>query len=493
MQPRRLHWTVQTVRTPALVGTPAHATRRRLCRGPCAHLVGIDLGTTNSSVAVLGDRGPLVIAVDEDGRRSVPSVVALGVDGEGDVLTLQDWDASRGDVFYSFKRIIGLRPEEISPSVRECLRYDVLANDTDEATPGCVVSYGGGNTTTPIALSSAVVRHLIEVSSAYYGGLPMWEGSSENVPIEGAVIAVPAHFTPSQKQATINAAQIAGIHNVHLLQEPVAAALAYGIDGGTDGETVLVFDWGGGTFDVSVLQAFEGIMEILGTDGNQFLGGDDIDQLLVESIAALDAPLAGPDDDAALRAACRNAKEALAEADVSRIYVEGAVDTRMTRDDLERLCEPLFEEIATVLDRIGKDLFIEWRVGPFDAIAGRRQGAYQINHMETETHGDGDGDGDGDGEVTMKVSRDPWAPPPRKITKVVLVGQITRLQMVVDYIHRVTGIEPDCSVDPGEAVAIGAATQAGILDGSVGSVELMDGSYSIDLHDRTTGFSNWQP
>jgi len=442
------------------------------------HLVGIDLGTTNSSVAVLSPRGPEVIVVDEaTGKRSVPSVVALS---EDDVLTLQSWDASHGAVFYSFKRIIGLRPDEIAASVRDCLRYKILEDGEGH---GCLVSYGGGQTTTPIALSSAVVRHLVDVSSAYYGCRSDMEQTSKSTSessVHGAVIAVPAHFTPTQKQATIDAAREAGVEVVHLLQEPVAAALAYGIDGGTDGETVLVFDWGGGTFDVSVLQAFEGIMEILGTDGNQFLGGDDIDQLLVRSVVDVDVDV----DDSVLRGACRSAKEGLAEADEARIYVEGVVDRAMTRDDLERLCEPLFVELATVLDRIGKDLFIEWRVGPFEAISGHDRAMKRKNDTDDREGRDG---------IRGGKSRDPWAPPPRTVTKVVLVGQITRLQMVVDYIRRVTGIDPDCSVDPGEAVAIGAATQAGILDGSVGSVELMDGSYSIDLHDRTTGFSNWQP
>lgn len=441
-----------------------------------AHLVGIDLGTTNSSVAVLGERGPEVIVVDEaTGGRAVPSVVALSPGGATD-LSLQSWETAQGAVFYSFKRIIGLELEDISPAVRDSLRYDIrpdVSGVTGKTgkTPGCIVSYGEA-ATTPVALSTAVVRHLVGVSSAYHG---------DSEPIAGAVVAVPAHFTPSQKQATIDAVRDAGVETVHLLQEPVAAALAYGIDGGTDGETVLVFDWGGGTFDVSVLQAFEGIMEILGTDGNQFLGGDDIDQLLVEWVGSLCGNEAGAGDawadrdggekDRLLRGACRTAKEALALAGEARVYVEGVVDTVMTRDDLELVCKPLFGEIATVLDRIGKELFIEWNTDPFEAIS------------RDSTPGRRAGDG----------AADPWAPPPRVITKVVMVGQITRLEMVVDYIRRVTGVAPDCSVDPGEAVAIGAATQAGILDGSVGSVELMDGSYSVDLHDRTTGFTNWQP
>ena len=289
--------------------------------------------------------------------------------------------------------------------------------------------------------------------------------------VDGAVVAVPAHFTTSQKQATIDAAEQAGISKVHLLQEPVAAALAYGIDGGTDGETILVFDWGGGTFDVSVLQAFEGIMEILGTDGDQFLGGDDIDQLLVKYVQEVnEVP-----DSFDLYRKCRVAKESLALNEQATIPCsKDGQSITLTRDDLEQVARPLFNDIATVLDRIGKDLFIEWNMDPYDAITTKEMVAVSI-------------------QESMSEKADPWAPPPRKVSKVVMVGQITRLPMVFDYVRRVTGVEPCSSVDPGEAVALGAATQAGILKGTVGNVELMDGSYSIDLHDRTTGFSNWQP
>lgn len=319
-----------------------------------------------------------------------------------------------------------------------------------------------GCTITPVDLSACILRYMVDYSNKYY-----LQTIGET--IDGAVVAVPAHFTGAQKDATIAAAELAGISKVHLLQEPVSAALAYGIDGGTDGETILVFDWGGGTFDVSVLQAFEGIMEILGTDGDQFLGGDDIDQLLVKYVQAMnEVP-----DSFDLYRKCRAAKESLALNEQASIpCTKDGQSVTLNRDDLEQVSRPLFNDIAIVLDRIGKDLFIEWNMDPYTAITAKEFVA--MSKQESN-------------------KADPWAPPPRKVSKVVMVGQITRLPMVFDYVRRVTGVEPCSSVDPGEAVALGAATQAGILKGTVGSVELMDGSYSIDLHDRTTGFSNWQP
>jgi molecular chaperone DnaK (HSP70) len=413
-------------------------------------LVGIDLGTTNSSIAIVGDNGPVVLS-DSEGRKSVPSEVVwfnkeeLKIVGKNNV-------AHDDPIFYSFKRCIGLTCGEISDSVKDSLQYSLI--DSEDGLECLALS--GECLVSPVALSAVVITYLIQST-----GHSLHE-------IEGAVVAVPAHFSFSQKQATIRAAEEAGIEKVHLLQEPVAAALAYGIDGGSNGETVLVFDWGGGTFDVSVLQAFEGIMEILGTDGNQFLGGDDIDQLLVNHLYS-----SSVDKTLDVYKRCRAIKEQLASLEQSEISLENGDTVTITRNDLESLCRPLFEEIASVLNRIGNDLFIEWDNDPFDSIGPESTSKEPTGLTPSNT--------------------DPWAAPPRKITKVVLVGQITRLPMVVEYIKRVTGVTPCCSVDPGEAVAIGAATQAGILEGSVGSVELMDGSYSIDLHDRTTGFSNWQP
>lgn len=365
----------------------------------------------------------------------------------------------------------------MTDDVKNHLQYEVTEateNECGDIGVGfCVIPLQGDNdkngqcvlTTDPISLSAAVIKYILDVGKMHLHDDPV---------IEGAVVAVPAHFQLEQKHATLLASERAGIPNVHLLQEPVAAALAYGINGGTDGETVLVFDWGGGTFDVSVIQAFEGIMEILGTDGDQFLGGDDIDGILAHWLLSEKLKINSWDGYTLKEAMrqCRFAKERLAVKESTFLKIQGK-EVELHRTDLEIVCRPLFEKIASVLDRIGKELFISWNIDPFSAIVMKGVVCTQ--------------------QAPARGATDPWAPPPRRITQVVLVGQITRLPMVRRFVEQVTGIIPRTDVDPGEAVALGAATQAGILEGSVCGVELMDGSYSVDLHDRATGFSNWQP
>jgi len=360
------------------------------------------------------------------------------------------------------------RFEDIASEVKEQLRFTMEGNETGE----CIMRCQDGNSLTAIDLSAEMTRYLINVALQH-----MPDGST----VDGAVVAIPAHFSVAQKQATLEAAQNGGVNIVHLLQEPVAAALAYGVEGGTDGETILVFDWGGGTFDVSIIQAFEGIMEILGTDGDQFLGGDDIDELVLQWVLqSYTAALLDSVDTEGLNDACRRAKEELTRSISTLIRYGDEELCVLDRGMLIEIMGPLWHKLALVLDRIGKHLFVEWSMDPYQAISCLKSSS---DHLDRHT-----------AEEAPNSDADPWVAPPRKVTKVVLVGQITRLPMVRKYVQLVTGIQPCDNVDPGEAVALGAATQAGILHGSIGSVELMDGSYSIDLHDRTTGFlTNWQP
>ena len=361
------------------------------------------------------------------------------------------------------------RFEDIASQVKEQLRFPMEEDEAGE----CILCCQDGTSLTAIDLSAEMTRYLIKVALQH-----MPAGSS----VDGAVVAIPAHFSVVQKQATLEAAQSGGVQIVHLLQEPVAAALAYGVEGGTDGETILVFDWGGGTFDVSIIQAFEGIMEILGTDGDQFLGGDDIDELILQwlrqprqTISLLDGS-----NMAELKDSCRRAKEELTRSESAKIRYRDEELCMLDREVLIGVMDPLWHKLALVLDRIGKSLFVEWSMDPFQAISHLKLSNEDLKRQTVE-------------QVAIS-DLDPWVAPPRRITKVVLVGQITRLPMVRKYVQLVTGIQPCDNVDPGEAVALGAATQAGILHGSIGSVELMDGSYSLDLHDRTTGFlTNWQP
>jgi molecular chaperone DnaK len=154
----------------------------------------------------------------------------------------------------------------------------------------------------------------------------------------------------------------------------------------------------------------------------------------------------------------------------------------LTQEKFESITEQLFLRMAAVLSRIGEDVFVEWAVPPQEAVESL------LNHSRQEQKNT-----NSTPETPTTSPVDKWAPPPRKISKVALVGQITRLPSVRNFIQKITGVEPCTSIDPGAAVALGAATHAGVLLGSVGSVELMDGSFVGDLHSRVTGFSEWQP
>lgn len=338
-------------------------------------------------------------------------------------------------------------------------------------------SPGADDLISPEELSSWLLQYLVRQAQTH-----------AKEPITGAVITVPAHFNQRQRGATLAAAEAAGIGTVHLLQEPVAAALAYGIHGGNDGDTVLVFDLGGGTFDVSVLQAFEGIMEVLGTAGDSLLGGDDFDAVVANWVQE---EVSGADRKWAV-AAARGAKESLSTADPAVIQVpvycthsNGAStapivsELTLTREKFEQLSEGIFLGMATVLDQIGRDLLIEWAMPPITALESRGRSLNDI--------------GSGNKDIKTETTDQQWKPPSRRITKVALVGQVTRLPSVRQFVRDITGVEPCVSVDPGDAVALGAATHAGILLGSIGSVELMDGSFVLDLHSRVTGFGEWQP
>ena len=333
---------------------------------------------------------------------------------------------------------------------------------------------GADGTVTPEELSSWLLKHLVHRAQMYL---------KESV--TGAVITVPAHFNRVHRQATLNAAAMAGLRpphvtGVHVLQEPVAAALAYGIDGGTDGDTVLVVDIGGGTLDISILQAFEGIVQVLGTAGDGGVGGDDFDAAIARWIVDTAATTDGGEEVGrwALVAA-RAAKEELSYQDESVVTTPDGSKIVLTTEIFESLTRSMFERVAAVMEGLGEELFVEWAVPrPQDAISTSNSSTASEQRSEREE----------------EKNRDKWAPPPRRITKVALVGQITRLPSIRRFIQTLTGVEPSTSVDPGAAVALGAAIHAGVLLGSLSSVEVMDGSFVADLHSRTTGFSpDWEP
>jgi molecular chaperone DnaK (HSP70) len=421
------------------------------------------------------------------------------------------------DTFSSFKRLLGRKYKEIASSdLRDQLPFQLHEGDRGEV---LVYSAGADGMITPLELSTWLVKHLIHTAQ-----MQLRES------ITGAVVTVPAHFDQRQRGATLEAVTLAGVSTAHLLQEPVAAALAYGINGGTDGETVLVFDIGGGTFDVSVLQAFEGIMQVLSTAGDSCLGGDDFDSLVAQwilqeiekKITSTSSSNNNNNNNTgaeryfslnsvaererrklwALNAA-QKAKEALSESSRAHIPIPSFLasnsqnsdhcsndnddsscfgEIELTQEEFERISNPLFHRMAAVLSAIGNEVFVEWAVPPQEAIPlhihGKREQEQTISTLQN---------------AEIANDNNKWAPPPRRISKVALVGQITRLPSVRNFIQTITGVEPCSSIDPGAAVALGAATHAGVLLGSVGSVEMMDGSFVNDLHSRVTGFSEWQP
>lgn len=392
--------------------------------------------------------------------------------------------AGQDNTFSSFKRLMGLRSSDVPFDLHSQLLYAIGEGDRGEAHVYCANADG---MLSPEDLSSRVIRYLTQLTEAH-----------TNQAVTGAVVAVPAHFSPRQRAATLAAGRLAGLDPVHLLQEPVAAALAYGINGGTDGDTILVFDLGGGTFDVSVLQAFEGIMEVLGTAGDARLGGDDFDAIISEWIQSSFREHLGIDPDDLdkewLVQTARVAKEALAEED--QVHIPSPIPIGITTEEgtshhpghivltnerFEKLTAQLFWRMARILETLGKEVQVEWAMSPAAAVVSQSVEDHEQSPKILKN------------DILLSTGNPRWVAPPRRITKVALVGHSTLLPSIRSFVKRLTGVTPSEGVDPGEAVALGSAIHAGVLLGSVGSVELMDGSFVAGLHSRVTGFSDWQP
>ncbi|MFM7367719.1 MAG: Hsp70 family protein, partial [Sphaerospermopsis kisseleviana] len=234
-----------------------------------AKVVGIDLGTTNSCVAVMEGGKPTVIA-NAEGFRTTPSVVAFAKNGDNLVGQIAKRQAVMNpeNTFYSVKRFIGRRFDEVTNEATE-VSYKVLSSSGNVK----LDSPGAGKQFAPEEISAKVLRKLVEDASKYLGET-----------VTQAVITVPAYFNDSQRQATKDAGKIAGIEVLRIINEPTAASLAYGFDKKSN-ETILVFDLGGGTFDVSVLEVGDGVFEVLATSGDTHLGGDDFDKKIVDFLA----------------------------------------------------------------------------------------------------------------------------------------------------------------------------------------------------------------
>ena len=385
-------------------------------------IIGIDLGTTNSVVAVVEGGDPVVIPTAEGGRLC-PSVVAFNKSGErmvGQTAKRQAVVNSENTV-YSIKRFMGRHFDEVETE-RKMVSFETVKGASDDARVKIPVN---GREYTPQEISAMILAKLKADAEAYLGE-----------PVSKAVITVPAYFNDSQRQATKDAGKIAGLEVMRIINEPTAAALAYGLDK-KDNEIILVFDLGGGTFDVSLLEVGDGVVEVKSTNGDTHLGGDDWDQVILNWVADEFKRENGIDlrqdrqSLQRLREAAEKAKVELSsvtESDINLPYVTADasgpkhLQVKLTRSKFEQLSEGLVNRIR----------------GPFNAVL--KDGGMQASEVD----------------------------------EVVLVGGATRMPMVQDLVRSMTGKEPHKGVNPDEVVAVGAAIQAGVLAGDVKDVLLLD-------------------
>ncbi len=385
-------------------------------------IIGIDLGTTNSVVAVMEGGDPVVISTAE-GSRLCPSVVAFNKNGErlvGQTAKRQSVINPENTIF-SIKRFIGKRYDEVDYE-RGVVPYKVVKGPSGDARvhlPQTNRDYS------PQEISAMVLAKLRADAEAYLGEK-----------VDQAVITVPAYFNDSQRQATKDAGKIAGLEVLRIINEPTAASLAYGLDK-KDNETILVFDLGGGTFDVSILEVGGGVVQVKSTNGDTYLGGDNWDERVVEWLAGEFKKEYGIDlrqDRQALqrlREAAEKAKIELStvmETEINLPYITADasgpkhLQAKLSRSKFEQMTEDLVERIR----------------GPFTAALK---------------------------DAGLK---------PDQIDEVVLVGGSTRMPMVQDLARELTGKEPHKGVNPDEVVSVGAAIQAGVLGGEVKDVLLLD-------------------
>ncbi|HIK37083.1 MAG: molecular chaperone DnaK [Geminocystis sp.] len=384
-------------------------------------IVGIDLGTTNSVVAVMEGGKPVVIA-NAEGFRTTPSVVAYTKNGDRLVGQIAKRQAVMNpeNTFYSVKRFIGRKYDEVINEISE-VPYKVL-NVNGNVRLDCPAL---GKQFAPEEISAQVLRKLIEDASKYLGE-----------PVKEAVITVPAYFNDSQRQATKDAGRIAGIEVKRIINEPTAASLAYGLDKKTN-ETILVFDLGGGTFDVSILEVGDGVFEVLATSGDTHLGGDDFDKKIVDWLAEEFKAREGIDlrkDRQALQRLTEAAEKAkielssVTQTEINLPFITATADgpkhleMTLTRAKFEALCADLIDRCKGPVEQALKD---------------------------------------------AKLT-------PSDIDEVVLVGGSTRIPAVQELVRRMLGKEPNQSVNPDEVVAVGAAIQAGVLAGEVKDILLLD-------------------
>ena len=385
-------------------------------------VVGIDLGTTNSVVAVMEGGKPVVIA-NAEGMRTTPSVVGFNKDGELVVGQIARRQAvlNPQNTFYGFKRFMGRKYAELQPESTR-FPYNIRPDETGNIRIRCPRLK---KEFVPEEISAMILRKLVEEASRYLGE-----------PITQAVITVPAYFNDAQRQATRDAGRIAGLEVLRILNEPTAAALAYGLDKRRS-QTIMVFDLGGGTFDVSILDVGDGVFEVRATSGDTQLGGNDFDRRIVDWLA-------------------------------EEFLTREGVDLRQDRQSLQRLTEAAekakIELSGVTVTEINLPFITATAEGP--------------KHIETKlTRAKFDelcGDLVGRLRRPLKRAISDAGISPVQINEVVLVGGSTRIPLVQELVRSFIDIEPNQNVNPDEVVAVGAAIQGGILTNEVKDILLLD-------------------
>ncbi|GAA0139415.1 Hsp70 family chaperone [Lithospermum erythrorhizon] len=385
-------------------------------------VVGIDLGTTNSAVAAM-EGGKPTIVTNVEGARTTPSVVAYTKNGDRLVGQIAKRQAvvNPENTFFSVKRFIGRKMNEVDDESKQ-VSYTVVRDENGNVKLECPAI---GKQFAAEEISAQVLRKLVDDASKFL-----------NDKVTKAVVTVPAYFNDSQRTATKDAGRIAGLEVLRIINEPTAASLAYGFEKKSN-ETILVFDLGGGTFDVSVLEVGDGVFEVLSTSGDTHLGGDDFDKRIVDWLASSFKNDEGVDllkDKQALQRLTETAEKAkmelssLTQTNISLPFITATADgpkhieTTLTRAKFEELCSDLLDRVKTPVQNALRDAKLSFS----------------------------------------------------DIDEVILVGGSTRIPAVQELVKKLTGKDPNVTVNPDEVVALGAAVQAGVLAGDVSDIVLLD-------------------
>ena len=385
-------------------------------------IVGIDLGTTNSVISVMEGGKPVVIA-NTEGSRTTPSFVAFGKENERLTGQLARRQAvlNPQNTFYGFKRFMGRKYSELNPDSKR-VPYTIRRGEQDYIKVQCPRLKREFSAE---ELSSMILRKLVEEAERYLGGS-----------ITEAVITVPAYFDDAQRQATRDAGKIAGLEVRRIINEPTAASLAYGLEN-RDNQTILVFDLGGGTFDVSILQVRGNVFEVLATCGDTQLGGNDFDQVIVDWLADQFLDAEGID----LRRDRQSLQRLTEAAEKAKIELSGLADTNISLP------------FITATPEGPKHLDVNLSRGEFEDLS-----LQLIRRLRAPLE---------DALLDARLR-------PQDVDEVVLVGGASRIPFVQQMVRDLIGKEPSQNVNPDEVVAIGAAVQGGILGGEVNDIMLLD-------------------